>query len=98
MTGENPAKAHEPEAAGNAAPGDPIGPVLDVSPASAPGANAAAAQARTNRHIRLTSHPGQGGSGAPPLRWGAPDPAERGPIVGTTTQRYQSRLNRYRDH
>lgn len=41
------------------------------------------------RHIRLTSHPGQGPGGAPPLVWGAPDAATRGPIVGTTSQRGQ---------
>jgi GTP cyclohydrolase II len=39
------------------------------------------------RHIRLTSH--SGGSGALPIHWGAPTPAERGPVVGTTTQRSQ---------
>jgi GTP cyclohydrolase II len=39
------------------------------------------------RHIRLTSHPGQGAAGAPLLRWGASDPTERGPVVGTTTNR-----------
>jgi len=37
------------------------------------------------RHIRLTSH--AGGYGALPLTWGAATPAERGPIVGTTTRR-----------
>lgn len=37
------------------------------------------------RHIRLTSH--SGGIGAPAVRWDAADPAERGPIVGTTTTR-----------
>jgi GTP cyclohydrolase II len=37
------------------------------------------------RHIRLTSH--SGSTGAPPIRWGAATPAERGPIVGTTTTR-----------
>jgi GTP cyclohydrolase II len=37
------------------------------------------------RHIRLTSH--SGGIGAPPIRWGAASPAERGPIVGTTSSR-----------
>ncbi len=43
-----------------------------------------------NRHIRLTSHPGQqGASGAPPIRWGAPSAVERGPVVGTTTSRSQ---------
>ncbi len=41
------------------------------------------------RHIRLTSHPGQGPAGAPALRWGDPDPLQRGPIVGTTTNRSQ---------
>ncbi|MEY4749973.1 MAG: hypothetical protein RIQ60_2187 [Pseudomonadota bacterium] len=41
------------------------------------------------RHIRLTSHPGQGPSGAPTLRWGAADPLARGPIVGTTVNRSQ---------
>ena len=49
---------------------------------------AAALSAPPNRrHIRLTSHPGQGAGGAPTLRWGAADPAERGPVVGTTTNR-----------
>ncbi len=43
-----------------------------------------------NKHIRLTSHPGQqGASGAMPIRWGAPTAAERGPVVGTTTNRSQ---------
>ncbi|HYP85799.1 GTP cyclohydrolase II [Variovorax sp.] len=37
------------------------------------------------RHIRLTSH--SGGFGALPLTWGAATPAERGPVVGTTTTR-----------
>jgi GTP cyclohydrolase II len=36
-------------------------------------------------HIRLTSH--AGGYGALPILWGAATPAERGPIVGTTTRR-----------
>ncbi|MFN7725514.1 MAG: GTP cyclohydrolase II [Rubrivivax sp.] len=40
-------------------------------------------------HIRLTSHPGQGAAGAPPLQWGAATAAERGPLVGTTTHRSQ---------
>jgi GTP cyclohydrolase II len=39
------------------------------------------------RHIRLTSHPVQGGAAPPPIRWGAPSAAERGPVVGTTTDR-----------
>jgi GTP cyclohydrolase II len=37
------------------------------------------------RHIRLTSH--AGGYGALPIVWGAATAAERGPVVGTTTQR-----------
>jgi GTP cyclohydrolase II len=41
------------------------------------------------RHIRLTSHPGQGATGAPAIRWGAAEPLERGPLVGTTTNRSQ---------
>ncbi len=41
------------------------------------------------RHIRLTSHPGQGTTGAPALRWGEADPLLRGPVVGTTTNRSQ---------
>ena len=40
-------------------------------------------------HIRLTSHPGQGTSGAPALAWGAADPLARGPVVGTTANRSQ---------
>ncbi|MGD9832588.1 MAG: GTP cyclohydrolase II [Piscinibacter sp.] len=41
------------------------------------------------RHIRLTSHPGQGATGAPALHWGAADALERGPVVGTTSNRSQ---------
>jgi GTP cyclohydrolase II len=37
------------------------------------------------RHIRLTSH--HGGHGALPIHWGAATPAERGPVVGSTTSR-----------
>ncbi|MBY4574642.1 hypothetical protein ACN94_13730 [Gordonia paraffinivorans] len=36
-------------------------------------------------HIRLTSH--SGGLDAPPIRWGAPTPRERGPVIGTTANR-----------
>jgi GTP cyclohydrolase II len=36
-------------------------------------------------HIRLTSH--SGGSGALPIRWGAPTATQRGPVIGTTTKR-----------
>ena len=43
----------------------------------------------TPRHIRLTSHPVQGGSSLPPIMWGAADPLLRGPVVGTTTNRLQ---------
>ncbi len=48
-------------------------------------------EAKANtRHIRLTSHPGQQGvSGAPTMHWGAATAAERGPLVGTTTNRSQ---------
>src|SRR5688572_27051028 len=42
------------------------------------------------KHIRLTSHPGQQGkNGAPVVRWGAASAAERGAIIGTTTNRSQ---------
>jgi GTP cyclohydrolase II len=53
-------------------------------PTSAP-----AAVPASGRHIRLTSHPGQGPAGAPALKWGAADPLERGPIVGTVVNRSQ---------
>jgi GTP cyclohydrolase II len=43
----------------------------------------------SSKHIRLTSHPGQGSGGAPALRWGAATAAERGPVVGTTVNRSQ---------
>ncbi len=45
--------------------------------------------ATPTRHIRLTSHPGQGTDAAPALRWGAADPQERGPVVGSTSSRSQ---------
>ncbi len=38
------------------------------------------------RHIRLTSHPGSTGRGAVPLRWGAADPGERGPVVASPAE------------
>jgi len=42
------------------------------------------------KHIRLTSHPGQqGAGGAPVIQWGAATASERGPVVGTTTNRSQ---------
>ena len=34
-------------------------------------------------HIRLNTHPSQGGQAAPPVIWGARDPKIRGPVVGT---------------
>ena len=34
-------------------------------------------------HIRLTSHPGAGTASRFPIRWGAADARERGPVVGT---------------
>ena len=41
----------------------------------------------TNRstHIRLTSHPGTGTPNRFPINWGASDPRERGPVVGTVS-------------
>jgi len=45
--------------------------------------------ATPTRHIRLTSHPGQGTSAAPAITWGAADPQVRGPIVGSTSSRSQ---------
>ena len=42
------------------------------------------------KHIRLTSHhPIDGVGCAPPIRWGAADAAQRGPVIGTTTNRNQ---------
>lgn len=43
----------------------------------------------TTRHIRLTSHPGQDSAGAPAIHWGAADALQRGPVVGSTTNRSQ---------
>ena len=43
--------------------------------------------AASPRHIRLTSHPAPGTPGSPAIRWGAASAAERGPVVGTTTDR-----------
>ncbi|MBO0738058.1 MAG: GTP cyclohydrolase II [Alphaproteobacteria bacterium] len=48
------------------------------------------------RHIRLTSHPGMAGQGAIPLHWGAPSPAERGPLVASPAEpRYRNALGSY---
>ncbi len=41
--------------------------------------------AKASSHIRLTSH--AKGMGSLPIGWGAATPTERGPVVGTTTQR-----------
>lgn len=35
------------------------------------------------RHIILTSHQGRAGKSATPINWGAPNPRDRGPIIGT---------------
>ncbi len=40
---------------------------------------------RTSKHIKLTSHPGGGGTKPIPINWGAADPATRGPIIATLT-------------
>lgn len=48
-----------------------------------------AGDVRGGGHIRLTSHPGQGATGALPIHWGAADPLVRGPVVGSTTNRSQ---------
>ena len=41
---------------------------------------------RGNRkHIVLTSHPSMGGPAPLPISWGAQNPAERGPIIATTS-------------
>ena len=45
--------------------------------------------AASSGHIRLTSHPGQGTTGAPAIHWGAADAQLRGPLVGTTANRSQ---------
>src|SRR5215469_18078505 len=48
------------------------------------------------RHIRLTSHPGDAGRGAVPLRWGASVAAERGPVVASPAEpRYRNALGSY---
>jgi GTP cyclohydrolase II len=41
------------------------------------------------RHIRLTSHPSEDGTGSLKIQWGEADPQARGPVVGTTTNRGQ---------
>jgi GTP cyclohydrolase II len=39
------------------------------------------------KHIRLTSHPVADSPDVRPIRWGRANPAERGPIVGSTSNR-----------
>ncbi|WP_204141647.1 GTP cyclohydrolase II [Halomicronema sp. CCY15110] len=41
------------------------------------------AQSPRHKHIVLTSHPAQFGSQPHPVKWGHPDPQERGPIIAT---------------
>ena len=41
------------------------------------------------KHIRLTSHPGEGTEGTPKICWGNPDPHLRGPVIGSTSTRNQ---------
>ena len=53
------------------------------SPASTP------QDAPKARHIRLTSHPPASDAELLTIHWGAADPLERGPLVGTTTNRLQ---------
>ena len=50
----------------------------------------------TPRHIRLTSHPATAGRGAIALRWGAANPAQRGPVVASPAEpRYRNALGSY---
>jgi GTP cyclohydrolase II len=41
------------------------------------------------KHIRLTSHPAEGSDGLLPICWGKADPRQRGPVIGSTTNRSQ---------
>ena len=43
----------------------------------------------SGKHIRLTSHPVEGAEGTLAIRWGRADPNERGPIIGSTSNRSQ---------
>ncbi|MDQ3035663.1 MAG: GTP cyclohydrolase II [Myxococcota bacterium] len=38
------------------------------------------------KHIKLTSHPGQGGAAPIPISWGAPEPKMRGPVIATLSK------------
>src|SRR6185437_9376821 len=44
---------------------------------------ASGASGKHMAHIRLNTHPSQGGQAAPAVSWGARDPKARGPVVGT---------------
>jgi GTP cyclohydrolase II len=46
----------------------------------------AAMNSNRTDHIRLTSHPEPGGKSRFPIRWGAPDPHARGPIIATVSR------------
>ncbi len=61
---------------------------MDNSPASTP-TSAPTASPTPARHIRITSHPGQGTDVAPAITWGAASAQQRGPIVGSTSSRSQ---------
>ena len=41
------------------------------------------------KHIRLTSHPVEDSDGLRPIEWGKASPRERGPVIGSTTNRSQ---------
>ncbi|MDB5650019.1 MAG: hypothetical protein JWL62_1539 [Hyphomicrobiales bacterium] len=44
-------------------------------------------RSNSTTHIRLTSHPEPGAASRRfPIRWGAAEPAERGPVIGTVTR------------
>ena len=48
------------------------------------------------RHIRLTSHPGGTGEGGVPVRWGAPSPELRGPVVASPAKhRHRNAIGSY---
>ena len=40
---------------------------------------------KKSKHIVLTSHPARSGAKYIPVHWGAPTPAERGPVIGSFT-------------
>ena len=70
------------------APTSPVTPSPLAEPSQAPTAASISPiypASTSPRHIRLTSH--SSGLGAIPIHWGAATPAERGPVVGTTTKR-----------